>query len=381
MRILAFVFALFLGLITAATSTEASPVGTWHADVAGQTVVLVLERGGSGSLNGERGSWRLSGSRLILSSPDGESVTARYSKNVITVTFEGTTLTFRRQGRANAKAASGRPVASSSASKPFVPAKTVKARTKKLRTAKASLKVPRGWKTGWAEDGDTFVLAPSGKLRGKAAVTISVELLSVAQKRQAVGELLTQAASELVDESARAVVGPENFTVGGNPAGRLIGRGVVNGQTAEGYLGGIIVGDFGIRLLGVYPAEHADIMRASLDTILASIRAKAPKKNKRAMKLIVGCWVQSTFESDSRTGSTSLVSQYNFRADGSVRYKSSASVTVDGGGYNSSDEKHGSFAIFGDQLMLRYNDGTTNTYTVSESHGRLKMGSVRLSRC
>ena len=372
---------VFAAVATLSLSTAAAdPVGTWVADAAGQQLVLKLEAGGRGSLNGDAGFWSLRGSSLTLSSPDGESVVASYSKNSITLTIDGTRLAFSRKGGSRAAAATG----AMATGRPFVPKKKVKAKRVSMRgETKASVAIPIGWKSGWSKDGDSFLLAPAGKLKGKAAVSISYDLLTPAQKQQRIGALLGAAAEDLVgDARADLVVGPEEFTVNKNRAGRLIGRGVVNGQKAEGYVGGIIIGDFGLLIIGLYPEAHSETMRASLDTILASIKATAPKMNRKAMQLIQGCWVDSNFESDSRTGSSSTVEQIKFFANGTYEKKSTMSVSVPGGGgYNDSSRDAGTYAIFGGTLVMTTKKGERKTYEVSDSGGRLQMGGVKFRRC
>ncbi len=353
-------------------NANANPTGTWIAEVNGNRLILELRADGSGSLNGDPGSWQLRGAQLILANPAGEAVTAHYNRNQISVTIEGVHLIFVRQGRASQQRMNPEAkVVSTTSSKPFVPKRTVAAKMIHLGKGLASCKVPSGWRHGWSKDQESYALVPNnGELRGKSMVGVTRRLLSAQERRQPMSALLIAGANELLGETrAQIAVGPESFTVNGARSGRLIGRGQISGIAAEFYLGAVIVESWAIVVISVYPQSAEATMRASMDTVLASMKAKAPKPNLQFARKIAGCWELYQNDSDIRTGHAYTQSSYRFNRNGSYTYRYNMSVSSGGGSVSDSDTDAGTWEIYGGTLFMQ-----------SEENGVLKELDVRFQR-
>ncbi len=386
-RSLKSLVCLLVGCVTLLVlnrQANASPAGTWMAEVNGNRLILELRADGSGSLNGDPGRWQLHGSQLTLANPEGEAVTAHYSKNRISVTIEGVHLVFIRQERSRQQGvAPAARVAPTSPSKPFMPKRTVAAKIVRLGKGQASFKVPTGWNHGWSKDQESYALVPNGKLRGKSMVGITRRLLSAEERSQPISALLVAGANELLGETrAQISIGPESFSINSARGGRLVGRSQVNGIAAEFYLGAVIVESWAVVVIAAYPQSAEAIMRASMDTVLASMKVKAPKPNLQLSGKIVGCWELYRNDSDSQTGQAYTQRSYRFNRDGSYTYRYHLSVSSGGGSVYDSDTDAGSWAIYGGTIFMQSKEkGGLDELDVQFRRARLILAGRRYLPC
>jgi hypothetical protein len=280
---------------------------------------------------------------------------------------------FQREGKAAADSPSNTPAArqpsptaTSNANEPFRPAKLLAGKTVKPRGTSVSFRLPKGWKHQWgtSQTGDkAYVLTPP-KAAGNAAVFMSYRILSAQDARLPFATLLTQGANELLGSAtAQVALGPEEFTVDGKRAGRLLFRGTFPGQTksVEAYLGGVLAGQFVYVVLGIYEASASDRMRPAIDTVLATFRGKAPAENATLKRNILGCW-QSYRGSSGGEWSSGYHRVLSLSPNGTYAYRYTGSISVTSGSSVSENHEKGTFHVYGNELVLVSNKGETTTY-------------------
>lgn len=259
---------------------------------------------------------------------------------------------------------------------PFRPDKTLSGPT--VRPAKSGVRftAPRGWRHGWGKDETYYVAAPSGGAR----VAISRTLLPARDRAASVPDLLKRTAAELLEGApARLVLGPEAFTVGGKRAGRLIARGYLGGAEIEGYLGGVIAGDWAFVILAVYRADAAGQIRPGVDTILASFRGRGPAPNHALARRIQGCWTQ--YHASSGGGGGSSTTRYSFGPGGRYSYRFYMSVSAGGASAYRDNRDAGTFAVFGDTLTLQSDKGESKSKTIRIVRDGLHLDGTRYIPC
>lgn len=373
-RITLVMAVVLLGAGSVALASS-SAVGTWHANAGGQQLTLILSADGSGSLNGERGQWRQQGNQVALYDPEGNALAAgQLSGDTLTFYVEGTQLVFTR--------AAAKPTTGGGKGDTFDP-KLVPGKTVKPKDSSASFRVPRGWKHGYEQtpQGETAYVLKPAKGGDKGAVFMTYTVLSAADRRRPVHELLQESALQLTGGVAlETVEGPAKLTINGAPAARWVVRARAGGQHLEGYFAGVIVEDYAYVIVGLYDVALAEELRPGIDTVLATFKAKPPKRNDKLERQIVGCWSKYSGNTDN-LGSTSSESRWGFKPDGTYWYKGFTSVSVDGASALSESEEAGTFRIVGNTLTTSPNQGEPGRYTVALRGGMLLMGSSKYIPC
>ncbi len=382
-------FALFGSAF--ANPDPSQVAGRYVAEVQGQRVELVLRADGTGELAGEAGTWRFGDNdTLLLGDTMGNVVYyAKLAGDQMTVSDGSMSLTFTRVGKTRAPAPSPtapeptKPSHTGSAHSPFRPAKLLAGKKVAPKGTRVSFTVPKGWQHKWGttDSGDKAYLVIPPRAQNSAAIFLSYRLLSPTEARQPVATLLRAGANQLLGQAtAQIVVGPEEFSVGGKSAGRLIFQSQLGTKTVEGYLGGVLVDDFAYVVLGLYDAAKKDELRAGADTVLASFRGQAPAENLALKRQIAGCW-QSYKGSSSSIGSSGAEFMYRFSADGSYAYRYTGSISVQAGSTASEDHDQGSYRVFGEQVTLLSNKGESSTYNVRRKGNGLVLGDREYWAC
>jgi len=371
-------------LVVAAGSADAGPrdrlAGTYIATVGGSSVALVLNADGTGSLAGDAGRWKVAGRSITLIDGEGSQVTGSVSGNTLTFNVDGQTIRFVKRTAAKKAPTT---TTSKASGRPFKP-KLVAGKKIRPSGAGGSFRLPRGWKHGWGEGADGNDAYNATNKKQTIVLSLGRTMLTGDEGRSDVVSLIDAALAELLEGAAvEHVVATEEFTVGGKMAGRTVVRGNLGGEQIEGYLGVVFESGWAFSIVGLYKTADAKEGRAAADTVLATLRVKAPKTNKRLMARIAGCW---SFYESYDGGYTQIT--LKLAADGTYHrsYVFSLSNVDSGTGYDSSsasdiDKTSGSWVVFGKQLTLVPDGKGKKIFDVAVKSGRLYLGKRRYSPC
>lgn len=382
-------------LTASAAAHAASPAqvaGNWTGTVQGQTVQLILRADGSGSLNGQRGSWTVQGSQVVL---DGE-LQGRFDGQRLTFYVDGAAVVLQRSGGASAQPAmlqraaypqvSGGAPAAASGATTFKPRKTLRGSRVTPAGKHVSFVVPSGWQHGLTQtaDGPAYQITPPGLQPGQGAILLNWIYLDQFQASQPMTQLLEMALQNLLGgQQAERVVAPEAFQVDGKKAGRV----VVTVQGAqgkvEGYLAGVLDGTVAYVFMGVYPASLTRDARPGMDTMVASFRAgKMPENTELKQRLAGRCYEEFTGSSSGYGDShASSSTRHWFNANGSYNYHHSFHVSAGGGvsGYNET-KRQGTWRVQGDNIVANTNDGSYE-YAITRRGGILYLDGTKILPC
>lgn len=149
--------------------------------------------------------------------------------------------------------------------RPFRPPFKLAGRPVVVGRAQLAFRAPTGWTHDWADDGSEYRIA---QRFDRAAAIRRCALGAARPIAELLRDGLAAIAAGLIPLSE-----PRELTVNDLPAGRLIGRTTIDGVEVEGYLGAVVVGTEVIEVSALYEVESAAVMRAGLDTILATLDA------------------------------------------------------------------------------------------------------------
>lgn len=387
-----------LVLAVAAPLRAQSPEGTYVGELMGVPFEVILEPGGRAVIEGEAARWRLEGEQLLIVGPEGEALVGRLSGNQLTLHLEdGDILEMRRTGGGAEGQITGpapdSPVGSATGRSPPRPAgKAPKPRLpgKRVRPEgqTATLVIPKGWSHRWgngrAGESAYVVTPPGGEAKGLIAITLMP--LSAADAGRPMPELLEAGATELLQGAPASVVeGPTEFRLGGRRAGQVILHVQVpkaDGSVAalEGNLAGVLVDEFAYVFLGLYEAKNAALLRAGMDTMLASFSAPKLKENLALKQRLAGCWTR--YEGDTSGGSShSDEATYRFGPDGSYAYSGASTVSGGFGNAISQSQEQGRFKVVGSTLHLFPQGQPPTSASVRLEGGRLQVGRLRFLPC
>lgn len=393
-----------------------SAVGQYTATLPdGQQMPLVLAADGTVRLGDEGGRWMQNGAQVVLLDSDGTQIYGVLAGDQLTFDFAGAQIPFVRTGGGVAAAGQGGYPASGgqagyggpgqggldgaehgqagygglgqaggAPARPFEPEKTLRGRRVTPDGTALTVTVPKGWKHSWqeAQNGQRAYTLVAPGTEGRGAILLHQGALSADEQRAPIGTLLQRGLPELIGNTpVQTVLAPEEVTVNGRDAGRLIVNGPApNGERLEFYLASVRVDGWAYAIVGMYDAKLSDRYRPGVDTVLASFEGRAPPENRQLAQQIVGCWYQYEGSSDS-SGSTSSQRTMQIGADGTFSYRSSATVGVGGGGAISDSRDHGTWRAVGNTVYATGKDGQVSTYTVRRQGGMLYLNGGRYLPC
>lgn len=367
--------------------------GTYVANVDGQQLQLVLNADGTGSVNGQPGTWSIQLGQIILS--DGQnSVPASLSNGQLTVHMPEGAVVFVKQGApAAGYAAAGQPgqmqgAAASTSAQPampatkFMPTGTLSGDVVAPAGSGAEFTVPDGWQHGMERQQDGSEAYAINAPSGQGKIVLMRRVLSGAEANQPVSALLRMAVAQMVgDVPVTEVVAPEDLDIRGQRGGRTIVRGNVGGTDLELYMGGVVVGQYGFVVASMYPTASESTMRPAVDTVLVTLKGSMPEENQQLKGQILGCWEKYEGSTD-RTGSTTSSRKFGLNADGTYWFKSYSSVNAEGAGsVRSESSEQGRFRVEGSEVITTSDQGEVSSYTVVRQGGRLLVGGDKYLPC
>jgi hypothetical protein len=271
-----------------------SLAGTWETSFNGQTLKLTLRPDGSADLLGTPGTWQAGPGGVVLRGPQGE-LGGTLRDGTLVFVYNGQQFVYTRTPAPSTTAAPHAP-----SGKPFEPERVLAGRTVTPERTQMSFTMPKDWSGGWTQVGGAPVYAMQAPgMQGKAMLGATAKVLGH-ERNLPMATLLRQGAMALWGQAAAGAPHlSESFTVRGHQAGRVIYRATIpHPQTGamtetEGYLGIVIIDDWGFGFAGLYEQKAADL-RAGLDTILASVDGKPPARDHAMEARIAGCWESGT---------------------------------------------------------------------------------------
>jgi hypothetical protein len=117
----------------------------------------------------------------------------------------------------------------------------------------------------------------------------------------------------------------------------------------------------GLNLLAMTTPEQMPKLRATLDRLAASVKAKAPSINQHAVAALAGTWMYYSGSAGAGSsvtgGSHSHEETVVVDGRGSYRWQSSSSVSVSGAGRATSDADQGTYTVIGNTLVTKGTKG------------------------
>ena len=260
---------------------------------------------------------------------------------------------------------------------PFSP-RLVPGRTLRPTGLAVELRVPSRWSPTPSQlNGMGVLLFQIPGAAGRALVFGNVLPLPPPLANLPLPALLGQAVRLLAGQApTQPVLGPESFTVGGRPAGRVVVAATLPSpmgpKRVEVYIGTVLFGEWAHAVSGVYEAELAGTIRPGLDTMLATLKGEPPPRNTPLEQRIAGCWERSG------SGSSGWSSYLRLYPNGTYARQSGGMITSSGS-YDSSSE--GTFRIVGNVIFFTDQNGQTQTNTIGFDRAFLVLDGVRWIPC
>lgn len=346
----------------------------------GTALTLQLNADGTGSVNGQPGTWNIQYGRIFLS--DGkQSVPADLSGDQLTVYLPDGQVVFTRVGTAPAAGtaiagAAGAPLPAGPA-RAFAPERTLPGKPMTIAEQGMAFTVPDGWTHAPSTDaqGWSYVMRwPAAS--GQGGLQVTRMPLSAADRQSPPSQLLQKGLTQM-NAQARVELA-EDLDIGGQRGGRVIAK---TGDGAnEIYLAGVVVGSFGYTVAAFYEVGKAAELRPGVETVLASLRASTPPENTDLKAKLAGCW-ENVGGSGGGTGSSSSTTRLALAADGSFQYRSFVSVSAGGMSSSSDSKASGTYRVEGSTLYTDATEGDSGSYDVSFQGGILMLNGLKYLPC
>ena len=260
--------------------------------------------------------------------------------------------------------------------------------------------LPKGWKGSWQQtaQGKGYVLQAPGVSPNEATLTLAAVALGGAEKGKSAASLLDEAVAQSLGQlqqmfaqaggSLQVAPGAKtkSLEVSGRQAARRLERAemTVPGQGGAQvvlYFAGLKGESWGYVLSGNWSAKHSKKMEGGADSILASMRVKAPAQNEGLAAKLTGCWHYQRGTTDPGSYDRSSRTMRLFK-DGRYAFESRNVVSVSGAGTaTSGDKEAGTWKVVGDSLFLQPQNGAAYQVPVSLKDGMVTAGGKRYLPC